>query len=298
MLPRINAVTERARIRIEPLHYYSNIADRRWLRAHRASWQRPVRLHGVEWDLDAQLRWLQPLVTAHVDEVAGFGAYRAASSGVFGPGFGPIESQVLHCFIRACRPRQMVEVGCGVSTATVVAASQANVRDGQSATAITCVEPFARPGLRELPGIELLEVPCQEVPLETFTRLGPGDLLFIDSTHAVRTGSELPFLYLEVLPALAPGVMVHIHDIYLPYPFSPFVLDDTFDWQETVLLAALLCGNDHLRVRCCLSALHHQRPIELGSVLPDYQPLPTPGGLASRPLDESHFPSSIWLETV
>jgi len=297
-LPRVNAATELAGIHIEPLHYYSNIADRRWLRSHRSLWQRPVQPRGIEWDLDAQLDWLRPMTAAHVGEVVGLEAYRAASTGVFGPGYGPIESQVLYCFLRAQKPRRMIEVGCGVSTATAVAASATNANEGAVRTAVTCIEPFARAGLRELPDIDLWEIPCQEVPLETFTQLSPGDLLFIDSTHAVRTGSELPYLYLEVLPSLAAGVFIHIHDIYLPFLFSPFVLGDPFDWQETVVLAALLTNNDHLRVRCCLSALHHERQADLRSLLPDYWPAPTPHGLATAPLGSSHFPSSIWLETA
>lgn len=299
LLPRLNSVTERARIRIEPLHYYSNIADRRWLRGHRLLWQRPVELRGTTWDLDAQLDWLRPLTAAHVDEVSGLDAYRAASRGIFGPGYGPIESQVLHCYVRAQAPPRLVEVGSGVSTATAAAASQTNVDEGRPSTAITCIEPFPRPGLRGLQGIHLIEAPCQEVPLKTFTDLDRGDVLFIDSTHAVRTGSELPYLYLEVLPALRAGVVVHIHDIYLPFPFSPFVLDDVFDWQETVVVAALLTGNQHLRVLCCLSALHHDRPAKLQALLPDYRPAPTSGGLANGGLGSSkHFPSSLWLEVM
>lgn len=299
LLPRINSVTERARIRIEPLHYYSNIADRRWLRGHRTLWQRPVQLQGTEWDLDAQLDWLRPMTAAHVHEVVGLDAYRAASSGIFGPGYGPIESQVLHCYVRAHAPSHLIEVGSGVSTATAAAASRTNLSEGRPDTTITCIEPFPRPGLRDLSGIDLLENPCQDVPLETFTDLDRGDVLFIDSTHAVRTGSELPYLYLEVLPALRPGVVVHIHDIYLPFLFSPFVLDDVFDWQETVVLAALLTGNEHLQVRCCLAALHHDRAADLQSLLPDYRPAATPGGLAPEALGSStHFPSSIWLEVV
>ena len=67
----------------------------------------------------------------------------------------------------------------------------------------------------------------------------------MDSTHAVRTGSELSHIYLELIPRLKPGVVIHIHDIYLPYLFAPDIYDSMFDWQETTLVAALLTGNPH-----------------------------------------------------
>lgn len=298
VLPRINAVAERAHVRIEPMHYYSNVADRRWLRRHQSWWQRPLSSIGATWDLDRQLEWLSAILASSIGEVEGLGAYRSASSAGFGPGFGPIESQVLHGFVRAEPPGLILEVGSGVSTAVAAAARDRNAADGRPVTLIACIEPFARPALRAMPDIELHEVPCQAAPEELFARLGPGDLLFIDSTHAVRTGSELVRLYLDVIPSLPPGVHVHIHDIYLPYAFSPTVLDDIFDWQETVLLAALLSGNPNLIVRCCLSALHHQRSAELEALLPDYRPALTVNGLALEPPGEKHFPSSIWLQTV
>jgi hypothetical protein len=128
-----------------------------------------------------------------------------------------------------------------------------------------------------------------------FLRLRPGDLLFIDSTHAVRTGSEVIRLYLEVLPRLRPGVLVHIHDIYLPYPFHPNVLGELFDWQETALLTALLTGNDSLEILTCLSALTVDRPGCLGEILPDLHARRLESGMQAG--GEGHYPASIWLRT-
>ena len=298
VLPRVNALTERAGVHLEPVHYYSNVPNRAWLRANREVWQKPFLARGMEWSLDDQLAWLQREVTPHLAEVDGLRAFHQATSQTFGPGYGPIESQVLHGFVRSAAPARIVEVGSGVSTALARAAAERNRAEGRGPTAITCIEPFPKPALRALEGIDLHVVPCQLSPPELFGRLERGDLLFIDSTHAVRTGSELPFLYLDVIPDLPPGVFIHVHDIYLPYLFSPLVLDEVFDWQETVLLAALLTHNDHLRVRCCLSALHHGRQAELAALLPDYRPAPMVHGLAGEPLGTSHFPSSIWLETT
>ena len=145
--------------------------------------------------------------------------------------------------------------------------------------------------------MRLLALPCQEVPLPVFDELQDGDLLFIDSSHAVKVGSEVPRIYLEILPRLRPGVFVHIHDVFLPYLYPPDILSWPFwAWQETVLLAALLTNNPKLEVLFCLSGLHHARPSELCRLLPDYRPRAMQGGLFADG-GPGHYPSSIWLRT-
>ena len=161
-------------------------------------------------------------------------------------------------------------------------------------SAVTCIEPYPYDGLRSL-GVELIVQPAQAVDLDVFLHLDSGDLLFIDSTHAVRTGSEVVRLYLEVLPKLRPGVLVHIHDIYLPYLFHPNVLGELFDWQETALLAALLTGNDSLEILTRLSALTVDCPQRLQRILPDLRPRHLESGVQVN--DDGHYPASIWLRT-
>lgn len=190
----------------------------------------------------------------------------------------------------------MVEVGSGMSTAVAVAAREMNRADGSGDTEITCVEPFPRRRLLDL-GVRVIHDYAQSVPLDIFESLNPGDLLFIDSTHAVHTGSDVVRLFLEVIPRLPPGITIHVHDIYFPYMYNPHILTDIFDWQETALLGALLINNEHLKVVCSLSALCHARPDDLHEVLPDCRPAHFEHGLGSIPADK-HFPSSTWLETL
>lgn len=291
----INRLSERGGVRLQPVHYYSEVPDRAWLGAHRKVWARPVSLPGVVWNLDEQLAWLEKVCRPYLREVVGLSSWSGYGTDS-GPGYGAIESQVMHCVVRDLAPPRVVEVGSGVSTALMRDAVARNVADGRSATAITCVEPYPRPGLRRLPDVTIIEQPAQEVGLAVFDQLREGDLLFIDSTHALRTGSELARLYLEVLPGLRPGVVVHIHDIYLPYLYAPDVLDSVFDWQETTLLAALLTNNPQLSVLACESALHHERSAALSELLPDYRPRPMTEGLYAERSAEGHFPSSLWLK--
>lgn len=289
---------EYAGIVAQPAHYYASLPSRRWLRRHPDLWSKPLTLHGVSWNLDAQLSWLEIHCAPYLSEVAGLDRYRRAAAAGYGPGFGPIESQVLHGVMRSSQPAQVLEVGSGVSTALMLEAAQMNDLEGGKLPHITCIEPNPSDLLQRNEQVQLIDRPVQAVEPALFQDLSPGDLLFIDSSHAVRTGSELPFLYLEVLPRLREGVLVQIHDIYLPYTFSPWVQTSLWDWQETTLLAAMVTANpNRYKVRCALSALHSERTAELQQLFPDYRPADTIGGLASNPsLSEHHYPASTYLE--
>jgi hypothetical protein len=277
---------DRVGVHLLPKHYYSPVPDRAWLRANPRAWRRPVRL---AWDLDAQLAWLRKFAEAHAGEV-GAESYARLTARDLGQGFGLVEYLILHPFLRTHRPQRIVEVGGGVTTAIIA--------EALPEATVTTIEPYPSPALRALERVELVEEPAQLVPLETFTALGEGDLLFIDSTHVVKTGSEVLRLYLEVVPALAPGIYVHVHDVTLPYLYHRTFGRDWFDWQETSLVLALLTGNERLETLCCLSALHYERQAELRALFPDYRPQrELANGLADPADEHGHFPSSLWFRT-
>jgi predicted O-methyltransferase YrrM len=285
-------LAERAGVHFTPRHYYTPVPDVRWLRRHTQLWEGALSLAGVGWNLDSQLERLARISTPYGHEVAGLEFYNQVTADQWGPGYGPIESQVLHCFLRANSPKRVIEVGSGVSTACMLHALAPGAE-------ITCIEPSPSPILSETAGARLKVQSCQEVPLSTFSELQKGDLLFIDSSHAVKVGSEVPRIYLEIIPNLRPGVFIHIHDIFLPYLYPPDILTWPFwAWQETVLLAALLTNNPRLEVLYCLSALHNSRASDLSALLPDYQPRAMQGGLFAESATEGHYPSSIWLRTA
>ena len=150
-----------------------------------------------------------------------------------------------------------------------------------------------------LDGITLIREMCQALPASLFGELRDGDLLFIDSSHAVRTGSDTLRIYTELIPNLAPGVFVHVHDITLPYLYPPDALVNPWAWQETTLLLALLTHNPRLSVLACESALHHDRPAALAKILSDYRPRTQQQGLdvSGNSQAGTHFPASIWLRT-
>jgi predicted O-methyltransferase YrrM len=289
---------DRLGIHVLPKHYYSPVPDYDWLLKNRRLWARRTNMNDVNWNLEQQVEWLKSTCEPYVAEVQGFTGYKHAIEHSFGPGYGPIESQVLHCFIRTFNPKRIVEVGSGVSTFCMVRALELNASENRSGSEVFCIEPYPSPILKNFSEVSLEKNLVQEVDLAFFDRLESGDMLFIDSSHALKTGSDVPFLYLEVIPRLKPGVFIHIHDIYFPYVYPRDALHHFWSWQETVVLLALLQGNAQLETLCCLSALHYDKREELSRILPDYRPQVDVGEGLGEPEPEGHFPSSIWLRTV
>jgi hypothetical protein len=110
----------------------------------------------------------------------------------------------------------------------------------------------------------------QEVSPDTFQQLGANDILFIDSSHVVKCGGDVNYLFLEVLPRLQPGVIVHVHDIFLPgdYPKS-WVKEHLRFWSEQYLLQAFLLFNSEYEVLLCNSYLDHKYGAELRAAFPN-----------------------------
>lgn len=285
---------DRFGVHILPKHYYTPTADITWLKAHPDLWMPPAKMLGVDWNLPAQLEWLGALCGPYYEEVEGLEDYRRLEARVAGAGFEAIDSQVLHCFVRSTQPARIVEIGSGTSTLCMLNAVSGNQAEGRRASEITCVEPFPRPALRGQPGIRLIDAPVQAVDPQVFESLEAGDLLFVDSSHAVKAGSDLMRIYFEIVPNLADGVYVHIHDISLPYLYPRDVLESYLGWQESSLVLALLTGNSRLRVLASLSGLHYGSPGELRSILSDYVPEGHEEGVVTD-RGAGHFPSSLYL---
>lgn len=163
--------------------------------------------------------------------------------------FGWLDSRSLFCLMRMIRPRQVVEVGSGYSSLLM---SDVNDRFLGGNTRITCIEPYPRPFLEtgsQAGRYALVKQRVQEVDTALFDGLADGDILFIDSSHVCKTGSDVTHLFLNVLPKLAPGVYVHVHDVFLPEDYrQDWVLEENRSWNEQYLLQALLAENPNFEV--------------------------------------------------
>jgi len=159
--------------------------------------------------------------------------------------FGNYDSATYYAMIRHYMPSKIIEVGAGYSTKVSSSAISENKR-GE----IVAIEPFPRPFLKKLTGLkQLIEKPVQLVPLEVFQQLGQNDILFIDSSHISKVGSDVNYLFLYVLPNLKPGVIIYVHDIGLPSQISRKKLVELLRfWNEQYLLHAFLIGNQSFKV--------------------------------------------------
>jgi predicted O-methyltransferase YrrM len=278
-----------------PLHFYSSIPNIRELR-RRTDWREPRSMHGINFlSTDKQITLLREVLSARAGDASDPYVEAVAQNGVDG-GYGIIEAHVLAAFVASRKPARVVQVGCGVSTAVMLSAA----RSAGYRPETTCIDPFPTEYLRHASSegaITLLAKPAQLVEIDTFTSLGAGDLLFVDSTHTVKPGSEVNRIVLEVLPRLQRGVLVHFHDIYFPYEYSRgFLSRDLFFPGETSLLYAFLLNNPTFRIDLCLSMLHYAVPDALKALLPNYEPQGNDAGLAAG--DGLHFPSAIYLSKM
>ena len=133
--------------------------------------------------------------------------------------YSRLDAWVLQAMLRHFRPRRVIETGCGWSS-LVTARVNREYFDG--AIDFTCVEPYPPEFLGDgIDGISRVDRPprCRRCRSRPFLELGDGDVLFIDTSHVAKTGGDVVFLYQEVLPRLAPGVVVRIHDIFLPWDY-------------------------------------------------------------------------------
>jgi hypothetical protein len=162
---------------------------------------------------------------------------------------------------------------------------------------MTVIDPFMSAATRALQtqGVEVIPREAQDLAVEEYTALEAGDLLFIDTTHIVRIDGEVPYLVLEVLPALKPGVLVHIHDIHFPYyvPIDPDAYVGDRRWPmlftEAMLVQAWLCDNPRVEIVMSTPLLRHHDEGFLRRVVPGYQPLDR------QDFDTHH--GSLWLRT-
>lgn len=232
-----------------PGHYHSPIPDREdLLRREARIWAPRETLAGVDMQVAGQfdlLERLRPHVAAIDFPVE---APAQPDRYYYMNGMFPVlDAEFLFCALCALEPKRVVEVGSGFSS---LVTAEVNRRMRNGAMEVTCIDPYPRDFLAGVPGItRLLTVRMEDLYLAVFDELEAGDVLFIDSSHVAKVGSDVNFLFFDVLPRLKPGVYVHLHDIFLPDEYlKPWVLDEERSWNEQYLLHAFLMYNREWRV--------------------------------------------------
>ncbi len=274
---------ERCGIQVLPSHYSSPAPDARQLRDTSAQWFRESNFPGIDFHLDDEERLLTE-VTAYKPEYDHLPHRRVFEQGL-GLGYPEVEASLLYAMVRHIKPRTIVEVGSGSSTLYSIRALSANRRETGVRSKMIAVEPDPRPTLTltNMKGdcdVEIVPKVAQDLDIDFFKVLQRDDILFIDSSHVSKLGSDVDYLYLEVLPTLNPGVIVHIHDIPWPYPARDldWVLKRRQYYTEPALVQALLINNDAFRILLSTSYLHHRAPKALRDAFAAYhtgQTVPT-----------------------
>jgi len=185
--------------------------------------------------------------------------------------------QVLYLMLRSSKPARYIEMGSGVSTYIATLAANQNREEGYPCE-ISCIEPYSSDDLRQLSGINLVVREVQEINPEYFDELEARDIFFIDSSHIVKLDSDVPYLHLEVLPRLKPGVLIHVHDTPFPYntpfPADFWLFSDTVPpmfWNEAMLTQALLSFNDSFKLIFSAPLMRNEDGPLLANKMPHYQ---------------------------
>jgi methyltransferase family protein len=283
---RTFSLWERLGLHVTPVHFYQPIPDTRKL--DRRLWQQRSTMPGVALDDAAMLSLLDDLRDQFEIEYAALPLAPTADPQAYfidNGWFTSVDAEVLYSLVRTIKPRRMIEIGSGMSTLLAAQALRKNELDGGQACDFVSYDPFPRDVVSAgVPALTRLEaVRAQDVPLAPFESLAADDILFIDSSHVLTIGSDVQYLFLEVVPRLAPGVYVHVHDIFMPaeYP-RPWVLTEHRFWTEQYLLQAFLAFNSEWDVIWAGSYMHLEHPSALAAAFPSYGPSRHPGSFWMR----------------
>ena len=236
-------------------HYYEPLFDSRVLR-HPLDQERD--LPGIDWNVDEQLNLLKSFCfneefkdvpATKVDELTFYMNNNSFESG---------DAEFLYNLIRLKKSARVFEIGSGNSTLMAMKAIKNNQKEilGYKCKHL-CIEPYEMPWL-EKTDVTVVRQRVEDVDKAIFSELASGDILFIDSSHIIRPQGDVLFEYLELLPSLKKGVIVHIHDIFSPRDYlKEWVIDEMRFWNEQYLLEAFLTCNKNWKIIGALNYLHH-----------------------------------------
>ena len=289
LIRRSFSIWETFGLHVTPNYFESPIPDTRRLK--KEIWSHRSSLTGIEMREEEQIKLLESFVNNYKAEYERLPRSKTACANQYyvdNGFFEAVDGEVLFCMIRHFRPKRVYEVGCGNSTLLAAQTLRENQKDGGPSGEVVAFEPSPNVDLRRgFSGLSRLVVSkVENVPLRTFQELGGNDILFLDSSHVVRTGGDVEYEFLEILPNLKPGVIVHVHDIFLPaeYPRKLIMQQRRF-FSEQYLLQAFLAFNREFEVLWAGSFMHLNHPDLLERAFNSYK-------------RELRWPGSFWMRRV
>jgi len=257
---------------IRPIHYYEPLPDFREITTEQITRRRDF--PGIDFRWDDQLVLLNDLAV-YRDELS---ALEFNFDNGFFSGF---DAAVCYALIRHLQPHRIIEIGGGYSTQLAHKALSVN-----GSGRLTCIEPYPERLNGAAPNVELIQKRVEEIDVDFFSCLESNDILFIDSSHTVKFGSDVCYEFLEILPRLAPGVWIHVHDIFFPHDYpAEWLIERRVAWNEQYLLEAFLSFNDKFQLTLANYWLCLDHAYEAACVWPDA-------------LSANYGASSLWMRRI
>ena len=256
-------ISDRWGYHIRPIHYYEPLPDFRSITAEQLKRRHDYPAIDFRWD--EQLALVGKLAEYREE-------LRRLDFDFNNDYFSGFDAAVYYSLLRHLKPRKVVEIGGGYSTRMAAKALAAN-----GSGSLTCIEPYPERLNGSEPGIELIAKRVEEIDLGFFSNLAANDVLFIDSSHTVKFGSDVYYEFIELLPRLAPGVWVHVHDIFFPHDYpEEWLLKRRLALNEQYFLEAFLSFNQQFHVALsnywlCLEHLEHATSLWPQADLPDHR---------------------------
>ncbi|MGH9738669.1 MAG: class I SAM-dependent methyltransferase [Candidatus Acidiferrales bacterium] len=276
-----------------PIHFYSPVPRTKTLPPE--TWSRYGEMPGVRTNVKKQLVLLATLARRFRKEYEAFPARKPEGSAPYtyyssNGYFDDVDGYVLYSMVRNFRPRRVIEIGSGNTTYLFAQAIAQNRKDDRRYRCdLTAIEPYPNEVLKAgFPGLtRLITKPLQDVPLSEFKALSRNDILFIDSSHILKIGSDVQRELLEIIPRLAKGVIVHFHDIFLPkeYPRN-WAEEMNRYFTEQYLLQAFLAFNDSFELLLAPAYLHAHYPKAMEAAFHSYHRA------------QAWSPSSFWIRRI
>jgi predicted O-methyltransferase YrrM len=261
---------------------------------HDSLWDNPSEMVGLDMNDTYALNLLDSVFPAYIDEFRkAFPLHKSSSDQrqfyLINSNFMAIDAHIYYMFIRYFQPKRIIEIGAGNSTILAAAACRQNSKESGKAPHLTAIDPYPRSFLKEgVDGLsQLVEDRVQNTDLQLFASLEAGDILFIDSSHVLRSGGDVQFEYCEILPRLASGVLVHIHDISLPKHYPRVYYQNRLFFNEQYVLQTFLCFNSGFEVIWAGNYMILKYPDKVCALFPEYHDMSK-----AFPMSE---PSSFWM---
>ena len=261
-----------------PGHFYSPLPDLKAVAARPELFSAGDDLPGIDLNVERQLELLRAFAGLYADLPFPEDPVAGRRYHFRNPFFGQGDAIVLYSFLRHFKPRRVIEVGSGFSSAVMLDTAADFVDLDPD---FVFIEPFAE-RLHGLIGISdrhrhrIIETPVQDVDPAEFDKLEENDILFIDSSHVVKCGSDVAHMVFRILPRLKPGVIVHIHDIHWPFQYPRDWILSGRSWNEVYFIRAFLQYNERVRIEYFNAYMAENRTGDVRDAMP--RCLENPGG--------------------